>query len=113
MNSFSQNQNVSQYLNNQVSQQANGSSNGNHLLGMTQSAFGGFNFGMNINPSGSNSANNSSNLSFNRTQTIINRATDCQVNKGAAFDQQTSNKCWSVGKLTTRETLGVFGSSNQ
>jgi hypothetical protein len=99
--SFNQNQTVnSGPINHQ-----NGSINGNYQhSGMSQSAFGGFNFGMSNNLNAVNlMPSNNQNLSFSRPQTSINREpTVSQANKASNFDQQTSNKCWSVGKLPTR-----------
>jgi hypothetical protein len=105
---FSQSPNVHQNLINHTSHQNNGASIINnsvyHNSGITQSAFGGFNFGMtnNINSLNLNPMNNSS-LSFSRGQTLINRDPVApQSNNNSVFDQQTTNKCWSVGKLLTR-----------
>jgi hypothetical protein len=56
----------------------------------------------NINSLNLNPMNNSS-LSFSRGQTLINRDPVApQSNNNSVFDQQTTNKCWSVGKLPTR-----------
>ena len=93
-NPFPQNQNQNQTQINT----GNGSSVGNYNhQGMSQSAFGGFNFGMNNNVNGLNLASNIQNLNFSRKEPITS-----QLNKGPHFDQQQSNKCWSVGKLPTR-----------
>ncbi len=75
--------------------------------GFNQSAFGGFNFGMNSNVSSLNlNSGNNSNLPINHCQSNINNNSRdtilTQSNKIPGFDQQSSNKCWSVGKLPTR-----------
>ena len=55
--------------------------------GMTQSAFGGFNFGMNSNANGLNLPSNcNQNLSFNRSQTVVNKDSLIpQINMGPNF----------------------------
>lgn len=77
---------------------------------MNQMNFGALNYGMGVSNSLINSNfNNSMNLQFNRPQQISGRESNLpQLSKGNIFDQQTSNKCWSVGKLPTRESFGPF-----
>jgi hypothetical protein len=105
LNSFPQNPTVNQSQINTVNASNNAAYN---PQGMTQSAFGGFNFGMNNPVTAINLGSNSQNLNFMRREPVAP-----QLNKGPHFDQPTSNKCWSVGKLPTREPMGMFGMSSQ
>lgn len=92
---------------------ANGSNNIYHLATLNQSAFGGFNFGMTSNSNTLN-FNTNQNLSFNRPQPLLNRESiSSQLNRNSPFEQPIANKCWSVGKLPTRESLGVYGAPSQ
>lgn len=68
----------------------------------------GFSFGINSNTNTLNIAPNNQNLNFIRRDSIVQ-----QPNKGPQFDQPASNKCWSVGKLPTRESVGMFGMPSQ
>jgi hypothetical protein len=76
--------------------------------GISQSPFGGFSFGINSNANTMNIVPNNQNLNFIRRDSIVQ-----QPNKGPQFDQPASNKCWSVGKLPTRESVGMFGMPSQ
>ena len=76
--------------------------------GITQNPFVGYSFGINSNTNTMNIAPNNQNLNFIRRDSIVQ-----QPNKGPQFDQPASNKCWSVGKLPTRESVGMFGMPSQ
>lgn len=77
------------------------------------SSFGGFSFGMTNNLNSVN-FNSNQNFSFNRPQTPINREPiSSMVSKTPNFDQSISNKCWSVGKIPTREPLNAYANQTQ
>jgi hypothetical protein len=106
---------------NQINGTSNGASNGvanasnniYHLATLNQSAFGGFNFGMTSNSNALN-FNTNQNLSFNRPQPLLNQESiSSQLNRNSPFEQPIANKCWSVGKLPTRETLRIYGAPSQ
>ncbi len=75
---------------------------------ITQTAFGGFNFGMNNPVSSINLGSNTQNLNFIRRDPVAR-----QLSKSSHLDQQASDKSWSVGKLPIREHMGIFEMSSQ
>ena len=103
---------------NPTSHQLMGSNNGNNSSiynhsTMNQSAFGGFNFGMTSNLN-NNNFNTNQNFTYNRPQIPINREPlNSMINKTSNFDQPIQNKCWSVGKIPTREPLINYGNQTQ
>jgi hypothetical protein len=104
-NSLPQNQTAKQ---NQITT-FNSSNNVTHnTQPMTQTAFGGFNFGMNNPVTSINLGSNTQNLNFIRRELVAP-----QLNKSSHLDQLISDKCWSVGKLPTREPMGIFGMPSQ
>lgn len=102
---------------NHTNHQQSGSNHGastiyNHS-GINQNAFGGFNFGMANSLSAINFSANQ-NFSFNRPQNPTSRDTQNSIiNKPLNFDQPISNKCWSVGKIPTREPPNIYGNQTQ
>ncbi len=91
----------------------NGGSNSiYHHAALNQSAFGGFNFGMTNNSNVQNF--NNQNLTFSRPQPLMNREVmSSQMTKNPTFEQPIANKCWSVGKLPPRESIGHYGAQSQ
>lgn len=80
---------------------------------MSPTAYGGFNFGLTNNLNTLNFSTNQ-NFSLNRQQNPITREPlNSMINKTSNFDQPISNKCWSVGKIPTRESLNIYGNQNQ
>ena len=81
-----------------------------------QNNFGGFNFGI------ANSLNNLNNLNFSANQNpsygkpqhlLARESINLQLSKNSPFDRSAVNKCWSVGKIPTRESIGMYGLASQ
>jgi len=113
-----QSNNITNSQTNHTTHQQSGTNHGastiyNHA-GISQNAFNGFNFGMANGLSAINFNSASQNFSFNRPLNPTSREPqNAIINKPSNFDQPISNKCWSVGKIPTRESLSIYGNQTQ
>lgn len=105
--------NQNNHLVHQTAGQTHGNQNIYNHTTMNQSAFGRFNFGITNNLNSLN-FNTNPNLIYNRPQNPISREPlNSLINKSSNFDQSSTNKCWSVGKIPTRESMGIYGNQSQ